>query len=233
LVLLILLIASAALAQQLPSYEVKRATSKIEADGSLDDAPWQSANTLTLMFPWEQQTGAKQKTTARLLWDNEYLYVGYDCEDTDIVALYQNRDDPTYKDDAVEIFINPRPSQQQVYYGLEMNANAVLYDYLRASPAVLVKRFDLNGVKLGTRVRGSLNRRGDTDKGWSLEIAIPWHNFEDMAQKLPPEPGISWAVNVNRWDGVEPDRRLSVWSDPALKQPNPHAPSRFGTITFR
>jgi hypothetical protein len=33
-------------------------------------------------------------------------------------------DDPTYRDDAVEIFINPNPRQEVVYYGFEMNAAA-------------------------------------------------------------------------------------------------------------
>jgi hypothetical protein len=23
-----------------------------------------------------------------------------------------------------------------------------------------------------------------------------------------------WTVNFNRWDGVEPNRRMSIWSDP-------------------
>jgi hypothetical protein len=40
-----------------------------------------------------------------------------------IVSLEQH-DDPTYQDDAVEIFINPDPKQEVLYYGFEMNARA-------------------------------------------------------------------------------------------------------------
>jgi hypothetical protein len=39
-------------------------------------------------------------------------------------------------------------------------------------------------------------------------------------------------MNVNRWDGVEPARRMSNWSDPQQPRPNPHVPARFGQIVF-
>src|SRR5580700_1282162 len=87
-----------------PRYEVKRATSPIVIDGKVDDKAWAAANKVELIFPWDAQTGDKQKTTARLLWDDNYLYVSYECEDTDIVALRTERDEPTYMDDAVEFF---------------------------------------------------------------------------------------------------------------------------------
>ena len=77
-------------------------------------------------------------------------------------------------------------------------------------------------VEAGT----GLSVRGDEDQGWSLEVAIPWANFEELAKR--PTPGTIWTANLNRWDGVEPNRRLSMWSDPVQAQPNPHAPARFG-----
>src|SRR5262252_467901 len=76
-------------------------------------------------------------------------------------------DDPTYLDDAVEIFINPKPSQTSIYFGLEMNARGVLYDYLMSDARYAFKRFNLQGVLLATYIRGTLNVRGDDDEGWS------------------------------------------------------------------
>src|SRR5947209_8655448 len=130
-------------APPLPRYEVHRATSRIVVDGKGDDAAWSAASRIELIFPWEAQTGAKQKTTARLLWDDRNLYVLYECEDADIVAFRTEHDDPTYLDDAVEIFINPMPSQTSVYYGLEMNARGVLYDYVMYQSKYLFKKFNL------------------------------------------------------------------------------------------
>lgn len=227
---LCLLLALSAAAQT-PRYEVKKAPSKIVVDGRLDDAAWRTAATVEFIFPWAQQTGAKQKTIARLLWDTDNLYIAYQCDDADIVAHYTQLDDPTYKDDAVEFFVNPKPTQG-FYYGLEMNARATLYDYFYAHPQLLLKRVNFTGVQLATSIDGTLNQTGDKDRGWSLEVAIPWKNFEELGATAAPTPGAVWTANLNRWDGTEPNRRLSLWSDPEMKTPTPHNPKRFGQLVF-
>jgi hypothetical protein len=232
LVALIVIIPVVAGAQApVPRYEVKRVSGPLTIDGRLDEPLWAAAPAVTLQFLWESQTGAKQMTRVRLLWDAQALYVGFDADDADITAQYQQRDDPTYRDDAVEIFINPNPQQEVVYYGFEMNARGVLYDYLNYDSRTLFKRFDATGVTIGTSLRGSLNVRTDTDNGWSLEARIPWPNFEELSRR-PPVTGVVWTANFNRWDGVEPNRRMSIWSDPQNTDSWPHVPARFGQIVF-
>ena len=70
-ILIVVLLAAVPLAATqapIPRYEVKRASSPITVDGKLDDGAWASASApVTLQFLWESQTGAKQKTLARLL----------------------------------------------------------------------------------------------------------------------------------------------------------------------
>jgi hypothetical protein len=214
-----------------PRYEVKRAGAPLTIDGVLNEAAWAAAPVAVLQFLWESQTGPKQMTRARLLWDAQALYVGFDADDADITAQFLKRDDPTYRDDAVEIFINPDPKQEAVYYGFEMNARGVLYDYLNYNSRTLFKRFDATGMTIATAIRGTLNVPGDTDQGWTLEAAIPWANFEELSRR-PPVAGAVWKANVNRWDGVEPARRMSIWSDPQNTTSWPHVPSRFGEIVF-
>ena len=219
-------------AAPIPRYDVKRASSPITIDGRLDDAAWAGASPpVTLQFLWDAQTGARQETRARVVWDAQAFYVGFDADDADITALFEQRDDPTYRDDAVEIFINPDPKQEALYYGFEMNARGVLYDYLNYNSRTLFKRWDATGVKIGTNLRGTMNTRTDTDKGWSLEAAIPWVNFEELSRR-PPVAGIVWKANFNRWDGVQPNRRMSIWSDPQNAESWPHVPSRFGELVF-
>lgn len=224
--------ASPADAPPLPRYEVRRATSPINVDGILNDAAWANASPpAELRGLWESQTGPQQETRARLLWDDTYLYVAYDLEDIDITAQYLNRDDPTYQDDAAEIFINPRPNQTSIYFGLEMSARGVIYDYVLYNDArIFVKQYDMQGLRLATNLRGTLNARGDSDEGWTLEVAIPWTNFDSMARR--PTPGTIWKGQFNRWDGVQPNRRMSIWSDPLQTRAEPHIPARFGDFVF-
>jgi hypothetical protein len=232
LLVAIICVSGSGSSEDLPVYEAVRSAERIQVDGNLDEADWASAHAVTLNFPWESQTGAKQKTVARMLWNDENLYVSYDCEDAEITAVYDTRDDPTYKDDCVEIFISPNEQKIDLYYGLEMNCRAVLYDYFYVFKRSLIKRFDMVGVKLATSMRGTLNAAGDKDEGWTLEVAIPFKNFGDMTGNIPPKSGSAWRINLNRWDGVEPNRRLSIWSPSGMETPNPHNPERFGRLIF-
>lgn len=215
----------------LPAYQIKHAIGPITVDGKLDEPDWATAPAVELVFPWESQTGAKQKTTAKLLWDQTNLYLGYQCEDADLTAKHTQRDDPTYEDDCVELFLNPNPARSQMYYGMEMNCRGVLYDYFYAFPVTLLKQIDLPDVQLRTQLRGTLNQRDDKDEGWTLEVAFPFAGFVDLQGDAPPKPGASWRLNLNRWDGLG-DRRLSQWSNSGLESPNPHNPERFGVVTF-
>ena len=217
--------------EPVPAYTVHRASSPIAIDGKVDEEAWKKAETIEFIFPWDKQTGAKQKTVARLLWDDQNLYVSYVCDDTDITALMEAHDSETYKDDCVEIFINPDETQN-FYYGTEVNARGTLTDFFYCWPQLNLKRYDLVGAKVASNIDGTLNKSEDTDKGWSLELAIPWDNFKDLCKVLPPKVGDMWRANLSRWDGTEPDRRLSIWSDPALENPHPHNPARFGRLTF-
>jgi hypothetical protein len=221
-------------APPVPRYEVRRATSPVVIDGRLDEPAWQAASSPAMLQAlWDFQTGPVQATAVRMLWTDEALYVGYEVEDADITAQHLDRDDPTYQDDAVEIFVNPRSEQTGLYYGLEMNARAVLYDYVMYAPGdarYALKWFDMKDVQVASYLRGTLNARGDIDQGWSLEVAIPLSNFLDLAPR--PAVGTIWKANLNRWDGVAPDRRMSIWSNPLQTRSNPHVPARFGELHF-
>jgi hypothetical protein len=170
----------------------------------------------------------------KLLRDQHALYVGYEAEDSDITATYQNRDDPTYKDDCVEIFVKPSQDTDS-YFGMEMNARGILYDYFYPFPNQLDKSLNFEGVQLKTTIRGTLNQRDDQDQGWNLEVAVPFENFAKLARQVPPKSGDEWRVQINRWDGTDDSggRRLSMWCHSGLKQVHPHNPERFGILVFQ
>ena len=218
-----------------PAYECRRATGPIVVDGKLDEEAWQHAPpTPAFVFPWAdlQAGGPRQRTVARLLWDDDCLYVAFECEDSDITAVHTNRDDPTYKDDCVEIFIAPKPDRSRFYFGFEMNARGVLYDYFYAPPEAFITLYDTGGVQVRTQIDGTVNDSTDIDRGWTLEMAIPFANFKGMMPGERPKAGDVWRINLNRWDGTEPHRALSQWSPSGLERPNPHRPEGYGALVF-
>lgn len=214
------------------SYEVHRISAPIVIDGDVTTEEWDGAShAIELIFPWDEQTGDKQTTRVRLLWDDTNLYLAYQCEDTDITAQYTKRDANVYRDDTVELFLNVAPYQTAAYYGIEINVRCAYMDYLWTSREFYHKTLQFEGVEVACKMLGTLNEREDTDTGWCLEVAIPWSNFTAMSRR-GPRIGTIYEANLNRWDGVEPDRRLSQWVDSQIDWPHPHAPEHFGELLF-
>lgn len=61
--------------------------------------------------------------------------------------------------------------------------------------------FDMPGLQTAVKIDGTLNDNTDIDKGWSLEIAIPWSSMEILAngRSIPPEGGDRWNMFLGRF----------------------------------
>lgn len=202
-----------------PTYTCYRPIRPIEVDGSLDDIAWRQAPvTHNFLLPGGR-TGPQQ-TIARVLWDDERLYVAFDVKDTDIWAEMTDRDAKLWEQDCVEVFIEPTGAVLP-YFEFEINALNVVLDLRFArqvrGPFDEAAAWDCPGLVHGVRRR---------DDGWTAEIAIP---FASLTGTRPPKPGDSWKINLTRID--RPERK-----DPLLLAWGPtsdfHDASRMGTVTF-
>ena len=216
-----------------PRYSVHRASMKIVVDGRAEDADWQAAPDVgSFRFPWWTQ-GEREPTEAKLLWDEQYLYVLFKCEDAHVWAEHTQRDSPVYRDDCVEVFTAPDPRRPNDYFNFEMNVRRAMLDqHHPEGPGVKVRQeWNSDGVQIRVTVDGTLNDDRDTDRGWILEAAIPLANFSQVAQHTPPKPGDVWHLNLNRCGG-KTNQQYSQWSPSKTELPQFHAPQDFGRVIF-
>jgi hypothetical protein len=75
-------------------------------------------------------------------------------------------------------------------------------------------------------VNGTLDKPGDRDTGYVVEVAIPWKSF-GKAKHTPPKPGDIWRLNFY---AVQANQAVS-WSS-ILGQGTFHKASRFGQLMF-
>jgi hypothetical protein len=61
--------------------------------------------------------------------------------------------------------------------------------------------FDIASVKIVVKIDGTLNDNSDIDKGWSVEIAIPWESLHLLAnsRSIPPQNGDVWRLFLGRF----------------------------------
>ncbi len=231
--LALLAFASHCVAQPFPRYDVRRVKSAIAIDGRLDDGAWRGAKVIRdFHFNW-WTAGEKEQTEARLLWDDENLYVGYHCRDRHISAEVTKRHGPVSLDDCVEIFLSPNPAKPRNYYGFEMNVIGTMLNFVRADWWTGGNFSEPEGVRHRTSHHG-LAKKEDApgDDHWELELAIPFRNFARDAAHTPPKKGDVWRINLNR-SGGRTNPQYSTWSPVRTPKPNFHAPESFGYIRFR
>ena len=61
--------------------------------------------------------------------------------------------------------------------------------------------WDVVGLQTALSLNGSLNKSDDIDKGWTVEMAIPWNSLKELTpSKAPPKNGEQWRINLSRVD---------------------------------
>lgn len=219
-------------AQSSAPYKIYRAPSAIKIDAKLDEDAWQKApRTSDFNFNWWSE-GEKESTIARMLWDDEALYVSYFCKDRHISASVTQRHGPVSKDDCVEIFLSPNPNKVRNYYTFEINAIGTMLNRCRTDWWTGPPTWEPEGVRYRTSFHDQPRKEESAeDDHWIVELAIPFQNFARDAAHSPPQQGDQWRLNLNRTGGIT-NRQDSTWSPIANGSKSFHTPEAFGLVQF-
>ena len=179
-----LVIASVALAEP-DTYTVQRASGPIIVDGLIDETDWEAAPSFTpFVFPW-WTAGAKEQTEAKMLWDDNFLYVAFRCEDANIWAEYYDTNSATCRDDCVELFWNPVPDRQGGYYMFEMNCIGNLLSVCNDRTTPILENKTLP-PHMAQTITGTVNNDSDTDTGWTMEVAVRFTDYNTLSKGRVP-----------------------------------------------
>jgi uncharacterized repeat protein (TIGR03806 family) len=172
-----------AAAEKVAPNECRWADGPITIDGVADEPAWKNAQVVDNFYlPWlkDKARPSRTKTTARLLWDRDFVYFHADMEDTDIYASVKEHDGPTWNDDVFEIFFKPADDKPG-YYEFEFSAaNTTMDLFIPRRHTGGYDRYKADrpfNMTTAVKLRGTLNNWADKDEGWSVEGKIPWRDF--------------------------------------------------------
>ncbi|MBS0260574.1 MAG: nuclear transport factor 2 family protein [Planctomycetes bacterium] len=229
-------------------YVCFRAEGAVNVDGQLDDAAWQRV-------PWTddfvdiedtEKPRPRFRTRAKMLWDDTYFYVGAELEEPHVSGSLTQHDAVIFHDNDFEVFIDPDGDNHE-YFEFEMNALNTGWDLFLPRPYKDGGRaedgWEIPGLLTAVHVNGTLNKPADEDRGWSVEIAIPWRVLQEYAHRpVPPHDGDRWRVDFSRveWQYNIVDGKYQkvpqtpennwVWSPPGIV--DMHRPERWGYVQF-
>jgi len=135
-----------------------------------------------------------------------------------------------------------------------MNALNTFWDVLLIQPyrdmnKAAIHGWDIKELKSGVEVNGSLNKPGDKDSCWTVEVAFPWKAFNEIADiLLPPNDKDQWRINFSRveWKTEVKNGKYQKQINPETNKPYPednwvwshqgvvnmHYPEMWGYVQF-
>lgn len=210
-------------------YVCYRADSPLKIDGKMNESAWQDA-AWTVDFLDIQGTSKPKprfRTRAKMLWDDTFFYIFAEMEEPDVWATLKKRDSIIFFDNDFEVFIDPDGDSHR-YYELEINAFSTEWDLFLDKPyrdqCRVLFNWDYIGMKSAVSVQGTINRPGDKDQGWTLEIALPWEVLKECAEpQRAPKSGEQWRVNFSRveWKTEVVDGKYQKVINPETGKPFP------------
>lgn len=170
-------------------------------DGDISDSVWQYAAVADTFRIFGRSVPAKQQTSARLIYDNDNLYIAFMC--CSDLPTWIKKTVPSshrdsifiFEDDCLEIVLAVFPDNSSKFWHLGLNAANAQWDGIAVVGGPNPAGQNLEW-KSGTRI---------TENGWEAEIAIP---FKSLGLNEAPS-GITWRANLGRCDYTH--NEFSAW----------------------
>lgn len=196
-------------------------------DGRLDERAWQRAARTASFVHTLDGSPAAFDASARVLYDDEHLYLAFEVSDSLLRAERRGRDAHLWEQDAVEVMLDPDGDGRD-YMELQVSPRGDVFDTRYAQRRVPrpFGRVDWNAdVRAATHVKGTIDDQLP-DEGWSAEIALAWSSIGPR-----PAKGASWRMAFYAFDLRRgQDQRSSGWSP--TRERDFHVPQRFGRVQF-
>lgn len=186
--------------------QVPKTLSKPKIDGDLSDEAWKSAAKAETFIDASTSKPAVDQTTAYITSDEEYIYVAFDCKESQPASITARE---TVRDSKFQ-GNGPRNKEDNVEFAIDT--------FLTHNPNE-VSGFSVNaiGTPSASLAGGRGNKaewKGDweaaakrTATGWTAEMRIPWKSLNYPTSNKP----ISMGVNFFRFQ--DRTKILSAWSD--------------------
>jgi hypothetical protein len=166
-------------------------------DGRLDDAAWREApatTAFTQKFP-NEGAAPSDRTTMRVLYDADAIYIAFDCEQTHSpVVEHLSRRDRLVEADRVEVDLGTRHDRRSAFQ-FTVNAGGVLTDAVLFNDTDSSSDWDENWDAAVAR----------TPTGWSAEFRIPLRIL-----RFSSVPVQSWDLQARRY--ISDRQEIDEWA---------------------
>lgn len=195
----------------------------IRIDGSLDD--WSSHGKICLDG---EKANSENLVVFRSCWDKDTLYLSFNVRDKDLRAYQVVKDDPhLFLDDMVEMLLDANNGKDSCWGTDDIVYHINIWGDKKDDRGTAQCQSDPSWdgcARYALKIMGTLNDTTDIDRGYSVEVGIPWSELG-----LSPRDGLKIGFNFANGDNDGKGRQLFDWAG-AWPMRSPYA---FGTMILK
>lgn len=217
-------------------YVVKRAAGPMTIDGNWDKPAWQAVEAIELARYMGERPTHFPKVRAKVMYDDDNLYVIFRVEDRYVRAVAKQHQDSVCRDSCVEFFFVPGIDTTKGYFNLEMNCGGTMLFHFQVVPRkgqVLIPPQELARIEVAPSMPRIVEPELPDPTTWTVEYRLPTDFLTKYCLSAQrPAPGVIWRANFYKCADESSHPHWLTWSEVKRPRPDFHVPEFFGTLVF-
>ena len=217
-------------------YEVAKVRGPVAVDGNWEGGVWKEVRPLDVKHHMGSEPEHKPRTQAKLLYDDNFIYVIFRVEDRYVRAVAQDYQGPVCLDSCVEFFFTPGQDISSGYFNIEINCGGTMlfkHQLTRDVNTTAVSLSDCDKVRIFHSEPKIVEPEKQQPTIWFIEYHLPIDVLEKYCPVTRPAPTVLWQANFYKCADKTSYPHWLTWSVVDRPQPDFHRPEFFGILEFQ
>ncbi len=213
-------------------YKVSRVKHPIKINADWNKSGWKKIKEIPINNFLLEIPPFRPVAKAKMVYDNENLYVIFNVEDRHVRIQVDNFNGPVSGDACVEFFFSPETDFPMRYFNLEINAGGTaLMAYHNEGIRENLNITDFKDVEIARTLPNKLAQEISEPVTWTIEFKLPIGVLEKFSNVTRPKKGVVWKANFYKTSSKSSNPHWITWS--VVDGKSFHLPEFFGTLIFK
>ena len=217
------------------TYSIRRTHAPVPLENPWSSPVWQGAP----IAPVDQCVGGvydhQPVVQARVLYDDEALYVAFQVEDQYVRAVAETWHDSVCRDSCVEMFFTPGEDTSVGYFNVEINCGGVMLVHFQPAPASDIRQMPIEQcekIEIWHELPRTVEPEIAEPTVWQVAYRLPLEILGPFVEIASPNPGVTWMGNFYKCADRTSHPHWLSWSPIDTPGPNFHRPDSYGALRF-
>jgi len=221
--------------EKMQHYVIRKAPIAPELAGHWDDPIWADVPALNIDRFHEAGSDHRPVTRAKVVYDEEAVYVIFRVEDRYVRCVDTNRNGNMCQDSCVEFFVEPVAGRG--YFNFEINCGGTILAHynaqsgsIRYDPVELDER-RLDRIKIFHSMPKVVEPEIADPVSWLLEFRLPYEVMEAYVGPISRKQGATWRANFYKCGDQTSQPHWAMWNE-IPGELGFHKPEHFAPLRF-